>query len=391
MKISELKNRKVGVCSSGGLVSLFISQLLENEQIDFEQFIVDIGQPNEEAHQFCTRNIDLLNAAHVVDLKEDMATECLNAVRAQAHYDGGYWNTTGIARAVTVKGLVAALGAKGCNVLAHGAVHGGNDEFRFTYYLNMFAPHIMPYSPWQDSATAERFKTRSDMGRAVIDKNEQLLRDKAAHSIDANLGGVSHESVELESIANSPDSVQPIMGVRPEQAPDQVERCTIRFAKGYPVEINGKVLSHYEAVAMANEIAGRNGVVIKAVLENRMNGTKGRGTYESPGLDLIATALKSLYQATVDKDSWEVLRFSSTFIARQTYAGRLYDPATQAAFKAVSELVQWADGYVDVKLYKGSYLVDRVYNYSRNRFTAQQYRFAHGGQRWITENILESA
>jgi hypothetical protein len=57
----------------------------------------------------------------------------------------------------------------------------------------------------------------------------------------------------------------------------------------------------------------------------------------------------------------------------------------------VNELVQWADGYVDVKLYKGSYLVDRVYNYSRNRFTAQQYRFAHGGQRWITENILESA
>lgn len=389
MKLVELKNKKVGVCSSGGLVSLFITQLLENEQIDYEQFIVDIGQPDQEAHQFCTSNIGRLKSAHIVDLKEEIARECLNAVRAQAHYDGGYWNTTGIARAVTVKGLVKALQDRECSVLAHGAVHGGNDEFRFTYYLNMFAPHITPYSPWQDNTTAERFRTRSEMGRAVTDENAALLQEKAAHSVDANLGGVSHESLELESISNSPEVVTPIMGVRPEQAPDRIETCTIRFEKGYPVEINGRSLANYPLLAMANEIAGRNGVVVKAVVENRMNGTKGRGVYESPGLDLIAAALKSLYQATVDKDAWELLRFSSTFIARQTYAGRLYDPATQAAFKAINEVVQWADGYVELRLYKGNYRVDRVYDYTKNRFTAQQHRFAHGGQRWITEKIAE--
>ncbi|MBW4964664.1 argininosuccinate synthase, partial [Sulfitobacter sp. CW3] len=80
---------------------------------------------------------ELMQAVNVIDLKEDIALSFLHAVRAQAQYDGGYWNTTGIARAVTVKGLVDALRERQCSVLAHGAVHGGNDEFRFNYYLKM--------------------------------------------------------------------------------------------------------------------------------------------------------------------------------------------------------------------------------------------------------------
>jgi argininosuccinate synthase len=118
-----------------------------------------------------------------------------------------------------------------------------------------------------------------------------------------------------------------------------------------------------------------------------MNGTKGRGLYESPGLDMLGIAAKHLLQATVDKDSWEVLRFLSPFIARQSYAGRLYDPATQAALANVATLTEQANGTVDVIAYKGNYMVDRVREYSKSRFTAQQFRFAHGGQKWITESV----
>ena len=129
-----------------------------------------------------------------------------------------------------------------------------------------------------------------------------------------------------------------------------------------------------------NQIAGRNGVLLKNVLENRMNGTKGRGVYESPGLDLLSTAARHLFQATVDKDGWELMRFLSPFIARQTYAGRLYDPATQTAINSVEELTANASGVVDMICFKGSYTVDRVHDYAKSRFTAQQFRFAHGGQ-----------
>lgn len=311
----------------------------------------------------------------------------LEMLRAQAQYDGGYWNTTGVARAVTVRGLVDALRESDCNVLAHGAVHGGNDEFRFTYYLKMFAPEIAPFSPWQDPATALRYQSRNDMGSSVADADGAMLRDKALHSIDANLGGVSHENREVEVLANAYDSIAPIMGVRIADAPDCGERCSVTFERGLPVAIDGESVSAYQAVSRANLIAGRNGVVLKSVLENRMNGTKGRGLYESPGLDLLGTAVKHLLQATVDKDSWELLRFMSSFIARQTYAGRLYDPATQAALATTAKLTDSANGTVDVVVFKGNHIVERTRDYSKSRFTAQQFRFAHGGQKWITETI----
>ncbi|WP_182915815.1 argininosuccinate synthase domain-containing protein [Massilia cavernae] len=387
MKFAELQGKKIGICASGGLVSLFITQRLKEEGVGYEQFIVDIGQPGEEAHAYCSDNIDLMQGTRVIDLKEDIAQVFLQAVRAQAQYDGGYWNTTGIARAVTVKGLVAALRSQQCNVLAHGAVHGGNDEFRFTYYLKMFAPEIIPFSPWEDPTTSDRFRTRAAMGDFVADADQALMRSKAHHSVDANLGGVSHESREVELLSNSTNSIAPIMGVRVADAPDQPERCTIVFKNGLPVEINGQAVSAYQAIAMANQIAGRNGVVLKNVLENRMNGTKGRGLYESPGLDLLGTAARHLFQATVDKDGWELMRFLSPFIARQTYAGRLYDPATQIALASAEELTENASGVVEMLAFKGTYLVDRVRDYSKSRFTAQQFRFAHGGQKWITEAV----
>ncbi|MGC3321498.1 hypothetical protein, partial [Enterococcus faecalis] len=68
-----MKGKKVGICASGGLVSLFIAQRLKEEHVDVEQFIVDIGQPGDEAHEFCADNIELMQAVNVIDLKEDIA------------------------------------------------------------------------------------------------------------------------------------------------------------------------------------------------------------------------------------------------------------------------------------------------------------------------------
>ncbi len=387
MRIADLKGHKVGICASGGLVSSFIAHRLREEGVAYEQFVVDIGQPADEGFGAAARMDTLLSKAHLVDLREDISGVFLQATRAMAQYDGGYWNTTGIARAVTVRGLVSALRASGCSVFAHGAVHGGNDEFRFNYYLAMFAPEIRPFSPWEDESIAVRFHSRLAMGESIVGADMQAMRAKAAHSVDANVGGVSHESREVEILANGIDSIRPLMGVPVWSAPDLPERCSIRFVEGIPVAFDGQPVTPFEALARANELAGRHGVVPKSVLENRMNGTKGRGLYESPGLDLLGTAVRSLMQATVDKDSWEMLRFLSPFIARQTYAGRLFDPSTQAALASVRQLAVNADGIVDMQAYKGSHLVERVREYKKTRFTAQQFRFQHGGQRWITESV----
>lgn len=387
MQFSDLKGEKVAICASGGLVSSFIAQRLKEEGVSSEQFVVDIGQPSDEEFGTSVQKNRLLQGATLVDLREEIATAFLQSVRAQAQYDGGYWNTTGVARAVTVRGLVDALRESGCTVFAHGAVHGGNDEFRFNYYLKMFAPEIRSFSPWEDPSTAARFESRIAMGQFIVDADADLMQSKAEHSVDANVGGVSHENREVEFICNETASISPMMGVPIWAAPDYAERCSIRFEQGIPVEVDGRTVTPFEALSFANAIAGRNGIILKSVLENRMNGTKGRGLYESPGLDLLGVASRQLLQATVDKDSWEMLRFLSPFIARQTYAGRFFDPATQTALDTVRRLAGEADGVVDVQVYKGTHLATRVHSYKKTRFTAQQFRFQHGGQRWITETV----
>ena len=51
----------------------------------------------------------------------------------------------------------------------------------------------------------------------------------------------------------------------------------------------------------ANKVAGRNGVGIANALENRIIGTKSRGVYEAPGMELLGRGLESIYQAVLDR------------------------------------------------------------------------------------------
>eukprot|EP00971_Amphidinium_carterae_P087162 1724519-Amphidinium_carterae.1 len=67
----------------------------------------------------------------VVDLKDDIAEGAFEAIACMAMYDGGYWQSTGIGRYVTARGLLNEMKKHGCTVLSHGATGRGNDQVRF--------------------------------------------------------------------------------------------------------------------------------------------------------------------------------------------------------------------------------------------------------------------
>ena len=143
MILSELKGERVGICVSGGLDSKTVTRRLVDAGIEVVCFTADVGQPDETDIQDVVRRMAPCGAETVVvDLKADMAQACFDAVKARAMYDGGYWNSTGIARAVTVRGLIPAMKKRGCTVLAHGATGRGNDQLRFERYTNVLAPEM---------------------------------------------------------------------------------------------------------------------------------------------------------------------------------------------------------------------------------------------------------
>ena len=356
MIISELTGKKVGICVSGGLDSRTIARKLIDSGVDVLCFTADLAQPDEEdIRNVADRMAECGAETTIVDLKGDMAEACFGMIKAQAMYDGGYWNTTGIARAVTVRGLIPEMKKRGCTVLGHGATGRGNDQMRFERYTNALAPDMGVYAPWRDPALLKEFPGRKEMSeylkRCGIDA---FPGGKKRYSTDANLAGLSHEAEDLESIETPCTIVEPRMGVWPQDAPDKPETFTVRFAQARPVEINGKKLSPLQVMTEANRIGGRNGIGLKNALENRIVGTKSRGVYEAPGMELLGYCLLQIYQAIMDARTTKLFRHLSGIVAQQVYDGRYFDPVATASMAAINVIAAWASGEVTVSLYKGN-------------------------------------
>ncbi len=356
MIIAELRNQKVGVCVSGGLDSRTITKKMVEMGVNVTCFTADLGQPDEKnINDIRTKMAPCGAETIIVDLKPAMAEACFEVLAAQAMYDGGYWNSTGIARAVTVRGLIPEMRKRGCTVLAHGATGRGNDQMRFERYTNVLAPDMKVYAPWRDPGLLKEFAGRTQMAAYLAKFGIQAtVGGKKRYSTDANLAGLSHEAEDLESVETPCTIVEPTMGVWPHKAPDAIEEVTVRIEKASAVAINGKAVDALQAMQEANRIAGRNGVGMKNALENRIIGTKSRGVYEAPGMELLGTALRQVYQAVMDRRATLLFQNLSKLVADQIYDGRYFDPVTRAARAAIDVLAERATGTVKLGLYKGN-------------------------------------
>lgn len=356
MRISDLAGEKIGICVSGGLDSKSVTARLIEAGLDVVGFTADLAQPDETDIEDIPRRMAPTGAeTRVVDLRQSMAKAAMLVIKAQARYDGGYWNTTGIARAVTVHGLLDAMLSEGCSVLAHGATGRGNDQLRFERYTNVLSPKMKVYAAWRDPELLQQFPGRREMAAYLRDKGiEASVGEAKRYSTDANVAGLSHEAEDLESLETPATIVEPTMGVWPQNAPDAVETAKMRFERGICVELNGKALDPFEMLAFANQVAGRNGIGISNALENRIIGTKSRGVYEAPGMTLLGAGLEAVYQAVLDRRATTLFRYLSTIVSEAVYDGRLFDPAPRAAIAAIDVMAQNATGSVELGLYKGN-------------------------------------
>ena len=356
MKLSNLKGKTVGVCVSGGLDSKTVTKRLMEEDINVICFSADLAQPDEDDIKNVIRKMEPCGAETVlVDLKTEMAEACFAAIKANATYDGGYWNTTGIARAVTVQGLVKAMKARDVNILAHGATGRGNDQMRFERYTRSLAPEMEVYAPWRDADLLEQFPGRSEMADYLAQFDiPAVIGMKKKYSTDANLAGLSHEAEDLESLETSMLIVEPTMGVWPQDAPEAIEEVTIDYVAGEAVAFNGETLNPFDMMTLANTVGGRNGIGMSNALENRIIGTKSRGVYEAPGMELLSQGLQNILQATLDRRATALYDSLSKTISDQFYDGRGFDIATKAAVEGVNVLTASATGRVTLGLYKGN-------------------------------------
>jgi len=347
----------VGICVSGGLDSKTVALRLRLAGVKVLCFTADIGQPDEDDINDVVKKMDPCGVkTHVVDLKKDIAEAAFEAIACQAGYDGGYWQSTGIGRFVTVRGLLQAMKKEGCTVLAHGATGRGNDQVRFERYVNVIDPNFKVYAPWRDATLLTQFPGRTQMLSYIQEHgiDHKIVSQVAKrYSTDANICGLSNEAEDLESMETPMTIVNPVMGVWPSKAPDTEEVVTLRFEQGRCISINGTKMEPLKVLETANKIAGRNGIGLSHALENRILGTKSRGVYEAPGMEMLGKCLAYVYQAVLDRRSMAFFNQCSRHVADQIYDGRYFDPSTRTAIQAVWTLAEPANGTLKVGLYKG--------------------------------------
>ena len=124
---------------------------------------------------------------------------------------------------------------------------------------------------------------------------------KHSYSRDRNLWHISHEGLELEDPANEPNYKDLlVLGVSPEDAPDQPEYVTMTFEAGVPKTLNGKAMKVSEIITELNALGGKHGIGIIDIVENRVVGMKSRGVYETPGGTILMEAHDQLEELILD-------------------------------------------------------------------------------------------
>ena len=300
--------------------------------------------------------------AAVVPGVAPLADAGLKVIQSQARYEGGYWNTTGIARPITVRAILTELEERGIGVMFHGATGRGNDQVRFQLAANVLDPSATVYAPWRDPEFVEEFPGRQQM-LEYCEANDLPIKPpgEARYSTDANLLGLTHEAGDLEDITIPPGFVEPGMGVWAWDAPDRPETVSVRWEEGVPVELNGRPLDTIAMFTEANRVAGKHGVGIGThVVENRFVGVKSRGIYEAPGMELLGRSYEYLLQLVLDRRARELFDLLSGITSVQIYQGYWLDLATSAALAALEPITKLVSGTVVVRLYKGQIYFEAV-------------------------------
>ena len=358
MNVDDLRGKTVMMAVSGGLDSCTLTHWLTARGVEVIAYTADLGQPDEERIEDIRDRMLACGAQEMIldDLREEICRAGIQLVQAQARYEGGYWNTTGIARHVVVAAMIPRMHRRNIRIMGHGATGRGNDQVRFQIAAQMLDPRITVYAPWRDPAFLGAFGGRKEMIDYCQDHGLPITAShEKPYSTDANILGLTHEAGELESLSVPAQRIEAGMGRFPQDARDRAETFEIRFENGDPAYVNGQAVSALETLQLSNRIAGRHGIGIGLhTVENRYVGIKSRGVYEAPGLELLGQCYEYLLQLVLDRRARRLYSQVAAYIAEQIYQGYWFDPATQACRKFVEHFNQLASGTITVSLYKGN-------------------------------------
>jgi argininosuccinate synthase len=356
---------KVVLAYSGGLDTSVILKWLIEKNYEVIAFVADVGQADD--FEECRKKALLLGASKVIisDLKKEFIDNyVLKAIMGNAIYEGRYLLGTALARPLIAKKQIETTINENANIVAHGATGKGNDQVRFELCYYALKPDIKVISPWKDKEFLEKFKGRTDLLKYAADKKIPVKAsiDKP-YSEDDNLMHISHEAGILE------DPMFPVQKnmlekmVLPQDAPDKETRIAIHFKNGIPVKLvnkdDGTVKEEsYDMYTYLNKLAGKNGIGLLDMVENRFVGIKSRGVYETPAATVLHIAHMDLEGIAMDREVMRLRNMLTPKFSELIYYGFWFSPEMDFLMAAIEKSQELIDGSVHLCLYKGNVLIE---------------------------------
>lgn len=348
---------KVILAYSGGLDTTAIIPWLK-EHFDYEVICccIDCGQ-GEELEGLEERA--LLSGAsklYIEDIVDEFCDEYIvPCVQANAVYENKYLLGTAMARPVIAKRLVEIAEKEGASAICHGATGKGNDQIRFELGIMALAPHLKVIAPWRMTDLWTMNSREEEIAYCESHGIHLPFSTAQSYSRDRNLWHISHEGLELEDPACEPDySNLLVLGVTPENAPDEGEYVTMTFEKGVPTSVNQVPMKVSDVIRTLNQLGGKHGIGICDIVENRVVGMKSRGVYETPGGTILYEAHQQLEELVLDRATAEVKKEMGNKLSQIVYEGKWFTPLREAVQAFVASTQEQVTGEVTFKLYKGN-------------------------------------
>ncbi len=339
---------------SGGLdTSVIVPWLKENYGLDVVCVAVDVGQGAGELEGLEAKALASGAKACVIeDVRREFLTDYVwPTLRAGAVYGRKYLLGTAMARPLIARKQVEVARRVGATVLVHGCTGKGNDQVRFELTYAALAPELKVIAPWREW----HIRSRSDALEYAAERGIPVTATaEKPFSRDRNLWHLSHEGGLLEDPSNAPPDDLYLMTRPLADTPSEPEEVEIGFEAGTPVSVNGESLEPVALLERLNELAGRHGVGVVDLVEDRVVGMKSRGIYETPGGTLLYTAHSELEQLVLDRRTLALKDQIAARYADLVYEGRWWGVEREAMDALVDVTQKNVTGIVRLRLFAGT-------------------------------------
>lgn len=357
-KIGEVK--KVLLLYSGGLdTSVMLKWIQDHYKCRVVTLTADLGQQHDDLEAIKQKALKFgAKEAIVLDLKDEFANEYISkGIKANGSYQGNYYLSTPMGRAVLGKEAVAVAKKYGCDAIAHGCTGKGNDQVRLEGYILTFDPKMKILAPVREWA----MDRNEEIKYAEINKIPIPASVSVPYSDDDNMWGITWEGGEI----TDPGLIVPeekflTTYTLPKNAPDKEEYISLKFKKGIPVALNKQKLSLANLIVKLNKLAGKHGVGTFQILEDRLIGLKNRGVYEHPGAHVIIEAHKNLEKYVSTRTLNELKAEMDIRWGYLCYGALWFDPSMEAINVFNDKVNEKVTGEVVIRLFKGNATVVSV-------------------------------